>query len=519
MAVSIHTEIKERRKATSPSADMIRSFRRYARGRQKGTLSPLQNNVLRSLVGNLFADNVCGRVLSELRNRLRLARYEVEGDTPEADRVLSFIRDVWVKNHLQSMSLAVHWAMLRDGNHAVSVGWRTDGESSRVVLHRELWWNGSSGMWVAYDDDNVPEYAVKDWYDNGLHRRVIYYPDRIERYALQGSGWQRFSLPGDTSWPVVWTRNGQVGGDPIGIPVIHFANLQVPQDPDNPDGKRAKDLPRDSFRYDQPDPRYGSSELDGGVLGLQDEVNDVQRDITVAARFTAYQMYYGTGITPSEGEASTYTVEPGAFLEETSPDANFGYLPAGDIAPLKETLKIKLEAISRATSVPMFAILGDWPSGEALIRAEMPLIDKVESIAEGVGPAWGSVAHMATVLANTFTEQDDLNEDLMITAVFAPAVRRDQVTLADLAKKLEGIVSHREQLRILGYSPLQVEAIMEEIDEEREADPVRQRQALALQRDRQAAEQESAVAERITSLNGNSDPGDDGIETSNPVTD
>src|SRR3712207_8958632 len=41
---------------------------------------------------------------------------------------------------------------------------------------------------------------------------------------------------------------------------------------------------------DDLDTTYGISELDGGLLGLQDEINDVHRDITAAARFTGYQM-------------------------------------------------------------------------------------------------------------------------------------------------------------------------------------------------------------------------------------
>jgi hypothetical protein len=459
--MSIHETIDAARKAALPEAEELKKFREYARGRHKSTLTAGQGRILRGLLGNLFCDNVCKRILQELRNRLRLARFEVSGTGNGAEAIEAYLESLWVLNKVASLSAAVHWATLRDGNHAVALAWVKD----RVVLTRERWWNGKTGIFVAYDSAGQPEYAVKDWNESGKKRRTVWYPNRIERYIMEGEGWKNYSLPDDPFlpdgvtrlWPIPWTVNGEKDGDPIGIPIVHFANIQVPNDGPGNDDKQ------------EPDPLYGMSELDGGILGLQDEINDLHRDLTAAARFAGYQMLWGTGITAeydeNQNRKNQYHVEPGAFFEEPNPNAKFGSIPPGSMEELQRALTIKHQATSRMSSVPLHLISGEWPSGEALLRAEMPLIDKVETIGSATGPAWASVMHKATRLQNVYGRAT-LNEDLLITTVFASAARRDPLTLAMVAEKYKPFVSEAEILRILGYSPKDVERIQKEKEAE-----------------------------------------------------
>jgi hypothetical protein len=439
------------RSASAPSPGLKRSRPSavYARGRHSTTLTPGQQRVLRGVLGNLFCDNVCKRILQELRNRLRLARFDVAASEREAALVLAFLKDVWVKNKLPALSASVHWAMFRDGNTAVGINW-VDG---RPIITRERWWNGKTGVFVAYDDSDQVSYAVKEWNDGDGLRRTVYFDDRIERYKQSGErGWQMFRLPGDPpgDGPVPW-RDRQNRG--LGVPVVHFANLQVPNDGDGDEG------------CEDTDPRYGMSELDGGQLGLQDEVNDLHRDITAGARYAGYQMMYGTGVKTrrdDEGNEVPLVPEPGAMFTDENPDAKFGVLAAGSIEELERALKIKHTAMSRMAAVPLHAIAGDWPSGEALLRAEMPLIDKVETVGDSVGPAWASVAHKCVRLSNAFGSTT-LNEAALITTHFAPVARRDPLTLAGVADKLSKHVGRTETLRILGYSPEDITRILEDV--------------------------------------------------------
>lgn len=457
---SIHTIIEAERLAALPAASMVNLFRRYARGQQRSTLTAGHQRILRGLIGNLFCDNVCGMVLSRISNRLTLSRFEVDADEASAAAgaaVEAYLRQLWTFNHMPTLAEAVHFSALRDGNYAVALNWRDDG---RVSLRRERWWNGSDGVFVAYDEQGRTRYAVKDWQAREGLRRTIWWPDRIARYLAAGNGWQPYRLPGDgDTWPMPWLDRA---GQPLGVPVVHFVAATQPHDSDTETTTTTK----------TPDSSYGLSRLDGGVLGLQDEINDVQRDFSAAGRFAGYQMLYGTGITPrrdAQGREQPLIVEPGAFFREENSQAAFGVLPAGSLTELERLLTVKLQAVSRATSVPQHLIAGQWPSGEALIRAEQPLVDQVESLAASFGPAWASVAHKATRLAATFGTGQDLNTDLLIRAVYAPAERRDPFTRAEVAAKEAPYVSERQTLRTLGYAPAEQDRIIAERQAERAA--------------------------------------------------
>jgi hypothetical protein len=448
--LSIHSLIEAERKAAQPNAQLVSRFRAYARGHQRGTLTAGQARILRGLLGNLFADNVCGMVLDQLSARLQLTRFAVEGDEASAAAaaaVETALRQIWTTAQIPVLAGAAHYAALRDGNHAIALGY----DEGRVRLAREKWWNGKEGIFVAYDANERPRYAVKDWQaDVGL-RRTIWYADRIERYLAQGDGWRPYRLPADgEAWPVPWVDRA---GQPLGLPIVHLACAERPGDGD---------------QKGDPAPTYGTSVLDGGLLGLQDEINDVQRDISAAARFAGYQMLWGTGITvqhDAEGNEVPLIVEPGAFFRDENADAAFGTLPAGSLAELERTLTIKLQAISRQTAVPQHLISGQWPSGEALLRAERPLTDRCEALIRVIGPAWASVAHKATLLLNTFGGAQ-LDPALLIAAVFAPAERRDPLTRAAIATAEAPFVSRRETLRTLGRSPAEIERILAEIEQE-----------------------------------------------------
>ena len=442
MDETIHTRLERERKASQPQAALLRTYRDYARGVQVGTLTTAQRAILRGVVKHQFADNVCKMVLLAATGRLQLARFEVSAKPVEA-----WLRDWWTTAGLPTLQGQVHWAALRDGNHAVALSW--EAEPGRVRLARERWWDGKQGIWIAYDDSDQPSYAVKEWETPEGRRRVFWWPDRIERYLAVDAGWQPYRLdptnPG--SWRDAWVdRDGQ----PLGLPVVHFRNAYLPQD------------------ADETDSNYGVSELDGGVLGLQDEVNDVQRDLTSGARYTGYQMLYATGVTPDTdpvtGERKPLRVEPGAVFESENDAARFGPIPAGDLSQLERTLQIKLQAVSRQTATPLHLITGgDWPSGEALLRADKPLVNKVLAMGRVFGPAWASLAHKATVLANTFGKPGQpLDTDALITAVFASPEDSDPLTLAQVADAIAPFVSEQEVLRVLNYGPDAQQQILKE---------------------------------------------------------
>lgn len=458
MPETIHERLERERKASQPDAAQLRTFRAYARGKQSGTLTPAQRDILRSVTGRRWCDNVVRMVLQAATGRLLLARWDVDNAA-----VLRWLNDWWTLAQIPVLAQQTHWATLRDGNHAVTLAWEGDA-AGRVRLARERWWDGKTGIWVAYDALDQPRYAVKDWREPDAagvvrERRVIYFPDQIQRYIRSGEGWQPFRLADDPAWPVPWVDGS---GAPLGLPLVHFRNAWQPTDDSEDDAS------------------YGTSELDGGVIGLQDEVNDIQRDITAAARQTAFQQLWGTGVTEATdevtGEPQRIRVEPGIMYTDASPAARFGVFPAGSITQLELALNLKLRAISRMTATPLHQITGDWPSGEALVQADAPLVKKTTAMGFGFAPAWASLAHKATGLANAFGGQA-LDTTAMIRTEYRPADRPDLATAAAIVSLIAPYISEREILRQLNFAADKVDQIMAEREQERMAAVARQQAA------------------------------------------
>jgi hypothetical protein len=135
------------------------------------------------------------------------------------------------------------------------------------------------------------------------------------------------------------------------------------------------------------------------------------------------------------------------------------------LSQLKSALDTEHAALSTSTNVPSHVIAGDWPSGEALIQADRPLVDQAEELADNFGPAWASVMHKATEIANAFGKAR-LNPDALITTIFRPADKSDLLTMSAVASAVAPYVSNEEVLRILRYSPEKIKQIQSEKSDE-----------------------------------------------------
>lgn len=443
---NIHEQIDDDRKSSLPegsSWEDIQTYRLYDRGKQASTLSPAQKRMLRGLLGASFSDNILHKVVFEHAYRLALQKWTVPDKA-----VQDYLDRLWITASMPDFSSDVHYSTVRDGVFAVGLRWlnptTADGEG-RVLFVKERWWDGRSGVFVAFGDDGLPQYAVKEWSELGYRRRTVYFDDRIERYWDKEGGWTRFIGPDDDGqWPVPWVKRD---GSPLHMPIVTFAALS---DDDTP---------------------YGASIMAGGALGLQDEINDIQRDITIAARMTAYQMYWATGVSPQtdiSGDPVKAEVGPGMMFENESPDAKYGVFPAGDMSQLLAAHGKKLQTVSYNTGTPLHAITGsDWPSGEALVRAEVPIVSWGKKMIESIGPSHSTLAHRAVELRNVFGRGAALNEDALIAAPFEPPEKRDELTVVQLDReKTNALVaklalgfSKRALLREYGLSDAEITAM------------------------------------------------------------
>lgn len=368
----------------SEKPDFLCKYRAYLDGRQDIVLTEEQAAILGVSAQEEYCDNICHQINSEDADRVIFEGWE----TP-SQKEQEWLSELFTQNQMDDFAGDTHYATFGDGNYTVRID--HDDEQKRIVFAAEDWWNGKKGMFVAYDDDGNKKYAVKEWENQDKHlRRVVWFEDRIYRFIQSKSGgkWEPFLLPEDDGeWPVRWLK---VKGDPLHIPVIHFIN----------GGRRAR--------------TYGLSELAGGVIGLQNDINRLQLSISATAFLTGFQQMWISGYKDAvdeDGNPVDLIVQGGTVWKLPSPDSRAGVIPAGDIGQMIAAYDKKVQSVARMTRTPAFIITGgDWPSGQALGKALRPLIDKTRRQSNKVAPSWVELAHRSMEIANARWGLN-LNED------------------------------------------------------------------------------------------------------------
>lgn len=450
----IHTRIEEDRSNYHHAPEVVQDFRNYAKGRHELTLTNEQKEIVEGILKHEFADNVCHPVISEAADRIILLGFESEDA-----KVDEFLTDLFTTARLEDRTGEVHYDSLRDGNTVLVPAWNDNRE--RIDIYREPWWDGESGVFVGYDKLDNPEYGVKEWFEDrrkGIKRRVIWFEDHFERWRStdNGNSWKEFNLPleeGDDEetvlakgWNIAWVKADLK--TPLHIPYVHFPNS----------GRGSGN--------------YGVSELDGGVLGYQDQLNALQFNISAAASMTAFQILWATGVDLTDPNDSTkkltIRVKPGTLFDSPNHEAKFGAISAGSVEQLLKAYDAKLKRVAQMTRTPLHSITGgDWPSGEALLRAERPAVGKALRQIKKFKSCYQTLAHRAVEIANAFGRMN-MNEDIKgatITALMAPPQKYDLGALADVVSKVKDVLSDEECLRKLEYTDAQIVKIMKEKSE------------------------------------------------------
>lgn len=426
-------------------------YRDYAVGKHKVTLTNKQKMVLRDLLSNEFCDNVCEQIISEAKGRLRFLKWECSDEG--ATTVNDFVIGLYKQLNVMRVQDDIHSKTLRDGNGVLAVGWDNISLYPTVVV--EPWWDGTNGVFISYDENGNMAYGVKQWEEEtpesatSIKRRNIWYPDRLERWIFTNTEWIPYELPGDGGWPIPWLK---LDGTPLHIPYIHFMNRSLDEG------------------------YYGKSELAGGIVGFQDQINDLQYAISSAGRLTAYQMYWASGIKPpldpKTGQEVSPEVGPGNFFTSPLPDSRWGTFPPGDLTQLINAHSYKLKRMAQITATPIHLITGgDWPSGDALLRAELPAVNKAWGQISRFLPAFAEVAHRLTEIWNRFSEESRIDEEPFIEAVYADPEKRDAVSRSVIVHNLAGCISIQEALRIMEYSDDKAKAVFDEMVAEKKALP------------------------------------------------
>lgn len=434
--------IENQRRGYTRFVDKVRIFRNYARGIHKVCLSNKQRLALQHILENDFCDNICGQIIFEARSRIKFLKWACIDDATD-----KFLKKLYITSNMLGKQKGATNGMLIDGNQLYATNW--DLKEQRTEIYRERWWDGSQGAFMGYDSIGRPLYVIKDWQEStGIWRRVIWFEDRIERYIGNSSySMVPYNLPTDPvqgGQPIPWL---EFDGTPLGLPFVHLPN---------------------GFKMEEDD-YYGLSELDQGITGFQDQINGLHFGMSAGSEMTAYQMYYHTGVNPID-PITRKRAEPRVGAAEIwispSKDAKFGRIEAGDTKPIIDVFHEKVGRMANVSATPLHRLLGrEWPSGEALMRAEQPSVNKSWEQIDRIDDPYRHLGVMAVKIENRFGPGRTLPNDIdsaTISNTFADPEGRDPVSKSVIANNLAAFASVQEVWRILGRSEDDIEQIVKE---------------------------------------------------------
>lgn len=353
--------------------DQIRDRRNHyltAEAYYEGTQSEIFTNPtwyrLLSVNGNDFRFNFSRTVVDSVLNRLEIAN--ITGSTEQSS---SKIKDVWKQNELSIDADEIHRRALVYGD-AYAIVW-TDKTGKTTVDY-----NSPLTTVMIYDDENprVKKFAAKLWqtedpgdYTKKIARLNMYYPDRIEKYQMNGEIDNVVSITGFMLIDTVQNPWGE-------IPVFHFRTTKQYGRPEHLDAYGPQDAINklivthmNTVDYQGAPQRYA---LSGG--GNDAEFEDFDEAGTAAENVGSLkngpgELWYLRGVTK---------------VGEFSP---------ADHKVFTEPVKDFVRSMASLTNTPLhyFEKTGNVPSGESLRTAEAPLLKKVEDRQITFGSTWADM--------------------------------------------------------------------------------------------------------------------------------
>lgn len=394
--------------------------------------------------GIRFKENMSGTVLDTHRRRLRVRGFDVEDRQDVADWIT---KTFWRRGRLASLATTVHARMLGVGDAGVFPDW--DSTTGRPMA----FYVPANRCKFVYGDRGELLYVPKVWdtartspqnpRGERIRRLNIYFPDRVEKWfaASHGPGalWAPYVDPDDVdrrtraaTWPLPWTVNGRVDGEPLGILAVHFRHMALGD-------------------------TYGRSLL-RAVIPFEDELQKQVLDLFQVMDKQGWSLRWASGIAAGE----PLDADIGEWVTSTSKDARFGEFTAQDPRPLVETIEATLRRLSVATATPLHDLLivsGNAPSGESRKDASTPLVAATEDRWEDTGNSWEDVVRggwrLSAAWGRGTNQAPAYDPDAVIDVQWEPAeTRNDRDEVETLAIEVEMLgLSRTTALRKRGHDP------------------------------------------------------------------
>jgi hypothetical protein len=405
----------------SERRDDYKLSRDYKRGEQRVQLIEREREFLEAS-GYPFCENFCETIVETLVNRLR-----VRGFGSDNVELRDFAGRFWRQNRLDAGQKQVHDDAVTLGDGFVIV---EPGEGGLPSAHR----NNPDNVKVVYDAGE-PLYAVKVWHTRRfdpinnpsgreIRRMNVYWPDEVEKFfsVAEDADWVPFVEPGEKRW---WTLDGMESGEPIGIPVVHFAH--------------------------KPCPHYGVSKL-RSVIPQQDALNKSIIDFFWVMDAQGWPQQYAIGI----GDESQIKRHPGSLWTIEVPEATFGQFDAADPTKSIQAIESQIKRMASRSQTPLHLMLagGNLPSGETLKTSESGLAQCGHDFQVFNGNKWEDVVMLAARIERAFGDTDPEVEDVTLDCHWDRAESRSEIDEANTAVLYQSLgVSSESILEYLGFDP------------------------------------------------------------------
>lgn len=410
-----------------------------------------------------------------------IAMTPVAGDDEAASaatmKLAAWADRTWALNALDVIQDEVYTDAVNEGEGFIVVDWDKDHARPRFIPHprytdptvssvqagdkknpRETGAGDGFGCKIFYANDDPNQDVIrasKRWREElgagkARLRLTEYYPDRIEKYVVEGAKLTPIRDEGDAAWPLPWVDGA---GEPLGVPVFAATN---------------------------PDRRPEA--LD--AWPIQDAVNQALLDLMAGNRIAAFRIFkiFGFNLTtdgqqPKADRSNWASIEPGGIYGAPGKSpSEAGFDPIDGMSP-EAFLKTLNELIQKAASVtdtPLsrFQITGQVAGADTQAEYKEPLYAKVERRQRRLGAMWVDAFQMALKLERLYGDAS-LSEQADFDVVWTPAKPRSVTELASeaAAKKASGVPEETIWREVWGYSEEQVKTMKGE-------DSYQQRQAL-----------------------------------------
>lgn len=385
-----------------------------------------------------FADNWCQIVVDAAVERLRVVGFRVTGDVSDQAWAL------WQANALDVQSVIAHTEAGKNGRAFLLVD-PNDGEPLITVEH-------ASQVIVAHDPANRRRRlaAIKRWLgDDGFQYLTLYLPDVVLKWESSEPVESPRGRMGELDWV---PRSGEAAevANPLGV---------VPMIPlENKPGILG----------------VAHSDLEPAIP-LQNAVNKLCTDLIVTSEYGAFPQRVITGVeVPKDPE----TGQPVAAAELKAAmsrlwafkpaDAAVTSLPAADLSNFVNAVEMFVTHLAAQTRTPPHYLLAKLVnmSGDALSVAEAGLVSKCRSKALFFSDSWEEAIALALQAAG----EGDV-EAASCEAIWANPERVAQGQLVDAAQKKKTLGIPLEVIWLeLGYTPEQIEEMVEEAESREEAE-------------------------------------------------